>query len=175
MPGGETTRLTRPRLEQDYADWLSFSFVRNPCARLVSTFCQKIHAEPFTADNVIDGVHPGLVEMGLPLYAGMTVEDFVEVVCGLDDGATEKHLKSQTAHLYRDGRCLVTYVGRLESMAEDWRRVSAMAGLRHPLPHLNRSRHGDYTTYYRVPLLTRMVTERYQSDFANFVYDPGRL
>jgi hypothetical protein len=172
IPQGEKTRICARSLVREYADWTTFSFVRNPYARLVSTYCQKIHADAVTRGNVVGGVHRGFLELGLPMSAGMSFEEFAEVACDYDDSATEKHLKSQTHHLYRQGRLLPASVGRLENMDRDWARLVTSLGVRHPLPHLNRSRHRHWSEFYRDAALRQRVAERYRSDFENFGYDP---
>jgi hypothetical protein len=46
------------------------------------------------------------------------------------------------------GKELVDFVGRFESIHSDFEHVCAAAGIRSQLPHLNRSRHDDYRVYY---------------------------
>lgn len=174
IPHGERTRIYTRSLVHEYADWTLFSFVRNPYARLVSTYCQKINADPVTHDNIVRGVHRGFLKRGLPMFAGMSFEEFAEVACGYDDAATEKHLKSQTYHLYRKGQRYPDYIGRLENMDRDWARLAVPLGLDHSLPHLNRSRHRHWREFYRDPSLRQRVADRYANDFENFGYDPAR-
>ena len=174
IPQGEKTRIWLRSLEREYAEWTKFSFVRNPYARLVSNYCQKIHADPVTAGSIDRGVHHGFLELGLPMSAGMSFEEFAEVACDFDDVATEKHLKSQTHHLYRHGRRLPTYVGRLENMDRDWSRLVSSLDSSHPLPHLNSSRHRHWSEYYRDAALRQRIADRYRSDFENFGYDAER-
>ncbi len=174
IPDGEKTRICPRSLVHEYADWTLFSFVRNPYARLVSTYCQKIAAEPVTHGSMVHGVHRGFLERGLPMFAGMSFEEFAEVACGHDDSATEKHLKSQVYHLCRKGRRYPDYVGRLENMGRDWARLAASLGLNQALPHLNRSRHRHWREFYRDPALRQRVADRYGNDFEKFGYDPAR-
>lgn len=174
IPEGDKARICSRRLVRDYADWTTFSFVRNPYARLVSTYCQKIHPAPVTHGNIVDGVHRGFLDLGLPMSAGMSFEEFVEIACDFDDEATEKHLKSQTHHLFRHGRRLPDYVGRLETVNRDWARLITPLGLNNQLPHLNRSRHRHWSEFYRDTALRQRVADRYRSDFENFGYDLDR-
>lgn len=174
IPHGERTRVFQRSLMHEYADWTLFSFVRNPYARLVSTYCQKITADPVTHGTIVHGVHHGFLKKGLPMFAGMSFEEFAEVACDHDDAATEKHLKSQTYHLYRKGQRPPDYVGRLENMEQDWARLATPLGLDHPLPHLNRSRHRHWSEFYRDRSLRQRVADRYDNDFERFGYDPAR-
>jgi hypothetical protein len=175
FPGGRESRIPARRLAVDLSDWLKFSYVRNPYARLVSTYCDKVLPEGSTRGKVLDGVHHRFVTMGLPIYAGMPFEEFVEVVCGLDDATTEKHLKSQTWHLYRDGRRIVDEVGRVESIRDHWPRLAKRVGRPGELRRLNPSRHRHYACYYPSATLRRRVADRYQMDFVNFGYCPDRF
>ena len=174
IPQGERTRIWLRDLQREYADWTTFSFVRNPYARLVSNYCEKIRADAATVGKFVRGVHHGFHELGLPMSAGMSFEEFAEIACDYDDEATEKHLKSQTHHLYRHGRRLPDYVGRLENMEQDWARLATPLGLDHSLPHLNRSRHRHWSEFYRDAALRQRVADRYRSDFENFGYDTER-
>lgn len=174
IPQGDNTRICPRRLMREYSDWTTFSFVRNPYARLVSTYCQKIHAEPVTHGNIVEGVHHRFLELNLPMRAGMSFNEFADVACDFDDDHTEKHLKSQTHHLCRHGQLLPDYVGRLENRAQDWARLITPLGLRHELPHLNRSRHRHWSEFYGSDALRQRVADRYRSDFEQFGYDPGR-
>jgi hypothetical protein len=174
IPGGDKTRIAPRRLGGEYRHWTVFSFVRNPYARLVSTYCQKIHAEPVTGGNIVDGVHHRFLELGLPMRAGMSFEEFACVACDYDDEHTEKHLKSQSHHLYRHGQLLPGYVGRLENINQDWARLIGPLGLRHKLPHLNPSRRRHWSEFYRSDALRQRVAQRYRNDFEHFGYDPAR-
>jgi hypothetical protein len=175
FPGGRVARVPARRLADDLADWLKFSFVRNPYARLVSTYCDKIHPASSTPGKLIDGVHHRFVSMGLPVYAGMPFEEFVEVVCELDDASTEKHLKSQSWHLYRDGRCIVDEIGRVESIGQHWPRLAERVGRPPRLRHLNPSRRRHLACYYSSATVRRRVADRYRMDFENFGYRTDRF
>jgi len=171
LPGGEQQRLDIQRLERRFPGHLSFSFVRNPWARLVSVYCDKIRPEPVADDpHFPNGVHRGFVQRGLPMRAGMPFEEFAEVTCAHADEATEKHLMSQAFFLVRDGAIVPSFLGRVESMADDWRSLAAMAGFEAPVMHLNRTQHADYTSYYDGRLVN-LVGDRYRPDVEIFGYD----
>jgi hypothetical protein len=148
IPGGKQRRIDVQRLEQRFPGYLSFSFVRNPWARLVSIWCEKIQPEPVTDRYFLDGVHRGFVKCRLPMRAGMPFEEFAEVTCAYSDPKTEKHLKSQSYFLVRGGGIVPRFLGRVESMADDWRRLGDLAGFDDPVGHYNRSSHAPYESYY---------------------------
>lgn len=170
FPGGVQRRLDVRGLAARFPRHLSFSFVRNPWARLVSIYSEKILPEPVTSEFFVAGVQRCFVKHGLPLRAGMSFEEFTEIVCDLPDAETEKHLKSQSHFLVRDGAVVPRFVGRVESMADDWRRLGALAGFDFPLGHRNRTRHPPYTSFYDRRLVN-LVGDRYRNDVEIFGYD----
>jgi dermatan 4-sulfotransferase 1 len=171
IPDGRKKRMDIRRLHRAFPGYLSFSFVRNPWARLVSAYTNKIRTEKVNTDNIIDGVHHGFVRLGLPMRPGMPFEEFAEIACSVPDEATDRHLKSQCFFLVRDGTLIPRFVGRVESMGEDWRALADAAGMPETVPHLNRTRHDHYTRYYPTARLRNLVGDRYRNDIETFGYD----
>src|SRR5262249_7513372 len=67
------------------------------------------------------------------------------------------------------GRLLVDYIGHYERLDEDFAEVAAKVGIADRLPHLNRSQHKDYRTYYSDR--TRELVETYfRADVELFGY-----
>ncbi|MDB4542877.1 sulfotransferase family protein [bacterium] len=152
------------------SEWTSFSFVRNPWARLVSTYQDK--AGPQSAAWRADRSHiQGFLDAGIPIDTDMTFAEFCEVICDLSDDVTEKHLRSQTKVLMHRGSPIVSYIGRVENIKEDWLGLMAHAGLNIELLHLNKSREGHYSRYYSDKALVKMVADRYADDIRIFNYD----
>jgi hypothetical protein len=170
FPAGVQRRLDVRRLAARFPRHLSFSFVRNPWARLVSIYTEKIRPEPVTSEFFVNGVQRCFVKRGLPVRAGMGFEEFAEIACGLPDAETEKHLKSQSHFLVREGAVVPRFLGHVESMADDWRRLGTLAGFGTPLRHLNRTRHAPYTSFYDRRLVN-LVGDRYRDDVEIFGYD----
>ena len=69
LPGGVQKRLDIRKLARRYPRHLSFSFVRNPWARLVSIFSEKLRPEPVNDFYFVDGVHRCFVKHRLPVRA----------------------------------------------------------------------------------------------------------
>ncbi len=170
LPGGRQKRLDIRRLAERYPEHLSFSFVRNPWDRLVSTYSDKIRPEPVDDFYFARGVFRPFVRHGLPFRAGMPFEEFAEIACSLSDGQTEKHLKSQSHFLVRDGQVVPRFLGRLESAREDWARLGELAGFEAELPHRQLSEHPHYRGFYDARLAQR-VGDRYRVDVETFGYD----
>lgn len=125
-------------------DWFFFCFVRHPLDRIVSAWA-------FFDKNRI-GVAP------FKTWA-------LDVM-----GKQDKHWMPQ--HLYTDGFRL-DFVGKLETLSEDWRRLRELRpdmGLRETLPHLNSSPHRDWQDYM-TPKLERQLRDYYARDFELFGYE----
>ena len=69
----------------------------------------------------------------------------------------------------RDGRRLVDFVGRYESLTTDFAFVCRRIGIEAALPHVNPSRRGDYRDYYSPALADRVATA-FASDIELFGY-----
>jgi hypothetical protein len=67
------------------------------------------------------------------------------------------------------GRLLVDFVGRFESLRADFRHACARIGVAAELPHANRSRRGDYRSYYD-RRARELVGEVYREDVDFFGY-----
>jgi hypothetical protein len=168
----ELRRLRPAILSGSFEDWTTFTFVRNPWSRLVSTYRQKVAAGA-TTSRLREGVFEGFRESGIPVYSGISFAEFCEMACSFPDQATEKHLQSQSYVLMHKGAAVVKKVGRVETINEDWRCIAESAGISAELPRLNVSNaeYVHYREYYRDSRLVNLVGDRYANDVANFGYD----
>ena len=171
ISGGEKSRVRSAGLERRRPDWTVFSFVRNPWSRLVSTYCQKVDLDMANQKKMVDGVFQGFKKLGIPVHPGMPFEEFIELICDLPDENTDKHLRSQCSFLVRDGRVVPSFVGRVESMAEDWNGLMARLGLDFPMLHLNRTQHDEAGRYFKDVRLRNLVGDRYRDDVERFGYE----
>ena len=166
----ELGRAPRADIIHLEAGWTSFSFVRNPWARLVSTYQDKARGD--ANSSRMEGLHiQGFLDAVIPIDTDMSFEAFCEVVCALPDSVTEKHLRSQSSVLLHKGKPIVAFIGKVESIQSDWADLMRRVGLDINLRHLNRSRHEHYSRYYRDSNLVNRVGDRYAEDIRNFNYD----
>jgi hypothetical protein len=172
LPDAELRRLRPVSLYRSFEDWTTFTFVRNPWSRLVSTYRQKVAAGA-TTSRLREGVFEGFLESDMPVYSGIPFAEFCELACALPDRDTEKHLQSQSHVLMYKGAAVVKNVGRFETISDDWRRITEHVGISVELPRLNVSNGEDshYREYYRDSSLINLVGDRYANDVANFGYD----
>ncbi len=68
-----------------------------------------------------------------------------------------------------NGDTLVDFVGRYESLADDYAVVKERLRLSNDLPHTNRSSHTGYRNYYTTATQT-IVAERFARDIGRFKY-----
>lgn len=97
----------------------TFAFVRDPYARLVSCYRHKIERPRRQGKRV----SPIFWVYGRSFSLQMDFPTFVRAVAAVPDERAEKHFRSQTRFLFRDGLPLVDFVGRLERFEEDWAEV----------------------------------------------------
>lgn len=168
LKGGMEKKVDLGKLQDYVGKYTVFSFVRNPWARLVSAYNDKVqsgHADKTNAAkrlSVIDS----------RFCVGMQFEEFAELVCDLSDSKTEKHIKSQSYFLVRQGRLVPDFIGRIESMDSDWHRLQQQIGFSFEVGHSNRTRSkGSYRDYYKSSRIKNLVGDRYASDVDLFNYD----
>src|SRR6056297_61085 len=170
IEGAELQRMWNRDIRALDASWTSFSFVRNPWARLVSTFKDKASLDS-RSPRMVAGVFQGFIDAGISVYPNMGFAEFCEAVCAVPDAKTDKHLRSQSSFLFPDGgEPLVRVIGKVELMEADWNRVMQHAGLGFELRHLNRTQHRHYSEYFADPGLVNLVGDRYADDVRNFNY-----
>ncbi|WP_168028782.1 sulfotransferase family 2 domain-containing protein [Falsiroseomonas selenitidurans] len=151
--------------------YFTFAFVRNPWDRLVSWW------------SMIDAMRPRL-DSGAPLNAfsryvlrsARSFEEFLlhateEIV---EEGGAKSITRCQTDYLVdSQGRLLVDFVGRFETLEADFSRIAArLPQPPAPLRHMNRSRRSDYRQYY-TPRLADLVAARFSKDIERFGYRFG--
>ena len=161
--------IEKGRLTAAQTGYERFSFVRNPFARLVSCYRQKIL---FTPTPTIK--RPLYQNYFFALPTQIPFADFVARVCQIPDALADNHFKSQYALLYRDGQLRVDYVGKVEQLDRDWRPLAAKYHLEPQLVQTNITpgkpdSPRDYRLYYTEPLV-HSVYQRYQQDIETFGY-----
>jgi hypothetical protein len=117
----DTAVAIRDQYPTEFEAYFKFSFVRNPWAQMLSIFLRKKEAKGAT-------------------------ESFSDFVSAYDtvEGTVPRH-----SLFDGDGSLLVDYVGRFETLADDFETVSSSVGLPSgKLRKLNTSKSVDYRTFY---------------------------
>ena len=131
----------------------------------------KVDLEMANQAKMVDGVFQGFRKLGMTIRPDMPFAEFAEMVCELPDERTDKHLKSQSYFLVRRGEIVPDFIGKVEHMDDDWKRVMERAGIAYELPHLNRTRSKPTASYFSDSALRNMVGDRYREDVERFGYD----
>ncbi|MBL4707306.1 MAG: sulfotransferase family 2 domain-containing protein [Flavobacteriales bacterium] len=137
----------------------SFSFVRNPLDRLVSCYVQKTQMK--------DPIH-NFWKYGNLVYPNMSFTAFVSMVCKTPDYLADRHFKSQHQFLIINGDLSVDYLGKYESLKEDWKFLSEKFELP-TLVHANPSVRTGIENYYTKELAQK-AQKRYIQDIETFGY-----
>jgi hypothetical protein len=150
-----------------YGGYWRFAFVRNPWDRLVSCFCEKIrHGDD---EHFVNGVSKVLVPYGV-FHPGMTFAKFVRAVDRIPDEVADGHLRSQHTFIADpSGSLIVDYLGRFESLEDDFQAVRQRLGAEISLPHLLPSQRRGYREYYDTTT-RNLVARRYARDIQLFGY-----
>jgi hypothetical protein len=137
--------------EHRWGEFFSFAFVRNPWARMVSLYNMLL----------IDQRQRWLKDV-------RNFADFLEKPAGALKA--REHLSDQTGYVSDEqGTRIVDFIGRFESLAEDFNCVCRRLGVVAELGRMNPSLKVDYRDYY-TPQLRQLVAERYRRDIAGFGY-----
>ncbi len=140
-----------------FGEFYKFAIVRNPWDLQVSMY-HFILREPEAAK------HAQVRALG-------SFDAFVDWVLTTPDPYPKGITKLQS-EMVTDARgiLLVDFVGHYETLAEDYAHVCGVLGIDAPLPHLNRSEHRDYRTYYN-DRTRNLVAEHFRKDIELFDYE----
>lgn len=136
--------------------YYKFAFVRNPWDWQVSMYHFILH-------------EPTHVKHGLVKSFG-TFERYLEWVVAIPNpyakGATklQKEVLTDSA-----GHLLVDFVGRYETLAQDFAQICQQLDIIAQLPHVNKSTHHDYRAYYNAHT-RQLVAEHFAADITLFGY-----
>lgn len=143
---------------EDWARRFTFSFVRNPWARVASHYHFRMHTN---VTGLADG-HIGFTEWVRRAYGDRDPRYYnnplmfapqTEWLCGAD------------------GRVLVDFVGRFEQLDADFAEVCRRLGVERELPHLRRSSNSDRPYQDRYDETSReVVAEAFATDLAMWGY-----
>lgn len=138
-----------------------FAFVRDPRARLVSCWREKIcETDKLRA--------PGARPLGLSVEERASLRefgDFVQYVVRQDPATCDHHFRPQTRLVDVER---VDFVGRFENFDHDLRIVFEQLGIPAQVPHANRSSSTKLDPY--TPSLLAQVEEYYADDLQTFSY-----
>lgn len=144
----DQARRLLPR--QVYNDLFKFAFVRNPWDLLVSYYHYLLRSTGHHR-------HRRVKRLG-------GFEDYVRYEARRGKFSQKQFLTD------RRGNLLVDFVGRFESLATDFCYVCRVLGISAALPHVNRTPHQDYRSYYDKRTI-ELVAWHFREDIELFGYE----
>jgi len=148
---------TKRALADDvFERYFTFGFVRNPWDWQVSMY------HFILADDTHIHNHKVRAMGGF--------DEYLDWVVSTDKPFAKVATKWQT-HMLADanGEILVDFVGRFETLPDDFATICRTVGLDAKLPHVNKTRHRDYRSYYTAAARD-LVAEHFARDIAGFGY-----
>jgi hypothetical protein len=147
--------MRRTEVDRHVPTWRRAMFVRNPFARLVANYVY--HIKTTNLQNCAN-----MRKLGFKV--GMSFEQFLALV--LKNTEADPHFSQQCWQMDKPG-----FVGKVESMAEDWGRFGEFIGADlPPLPQRNRARQKvDYRKFYN-KRWREWVEQAYAHDLEAFGY-----
>ncbi|MBT8445756.1 MAG: sulfotransferase family 2 domain-containing protein [Gammaproteobacteria bacterium] len=132
-----------------YDSYFTFAFVRNPWDWQVSLYHfmkqSPLHPQYWLSRQFSD------------------FDDYIEWRCKSDRKLQKSFLTD--AH----GKLIVDYIGRFETLNEDFAKICDKVGIESKLPHKNRSKHEGYKKYYN-DKTRALVAEYFAEDIEFFDY-----
>lgn len=157
---------------------LRFSFVRNPYARVVSCWADKLAGKPLIAgDFFVDAYLAARQEIDPDLPAGadrtLSFPEFARFVAAMATTRHDMHFQAQDDILSMPGIKL-DLIGKVETFGADFARVldhlsASDAHRREAAVVINESHHDDWASYYTAGLAD-LVYRAYECDFDRFGY-----
>ena len=154
-----------------YSHYDLICFVRNPLARLVSCYKQRVlfyEDDPDFPEYYFKD-HPYTIKANCPF------SEFLNKVIRIPDHAADRHFKSQYASIFGKKTRTPEFIGRLENIEEDWKKVANRYDLQERLLKLN-SGHVDkqlpdkWQEFYTDEDMEK-AREKFRNDLEMFGYE----
>jgi hypothetical protein len=146
---------------KEWNNYFKFTFVRNPWDKMVSQY--------FYIQKCRGGNYDLTFREFILAFEYCTESEYI-----LGNGIAVKFNPIQLPWILDDdGNCLVDYIGRFETLQEDFNIVCDKIGVpRQQLPHENKTKHKHYTEYYDDETRS-IVARKFAGDLKRFGYKFG--
>ncbi len=142
-----------------YDNFYKFAFVRNPWDWQVSMYHFILQEASHIRHHLVESL------------AGF--DEYLEWVIDTETPYARGAAKFQKDMVTDgEGRVIVDFVGRYETLAQDFHQVCKVLDIEASPPQLNSTAHGDYRSYYN-ERTRRMVEEHFKDDIELFGYTFG--
>jgi hypothetical protein len=141
--------------ERQFNSYFKFGFVRNPWDRVVSLYRRQ---------------------EGLQMQDKMTFDEFVEWIKYSSSTCIHPvpHVNQLDWFVDPHGNVLVDFIGKFETLQNDWVKIAAKLGLPQNLPHRNKNQKAirKYTEYYS-ETTKKIIADKFRVDIEYFGYKFG--
>ena len=142
---------------QEYNDFYKFAFVRNPWDWQVSYYHFILKETTHIRHELVKNMSGGF-------------EEYLEWVIATKNPFPKGATKLQKEIIVeQNGELNIDYLGRYETINEDFNHVCRVLNLQTSLPYLNKSKHRDYRGYYS-NRTQKVVADNFQEDTELFDY-----
>jgi len=142
-----------------------FCFVRNPYARILSTYKDKVLNKAENKNYKWDGLIKNIN------LKGISFEEFVKIICKIPDKCSDIHFQS-ISYLQDLLKIKPDFIGKVETFEEDWNKINKLLGLRSAkeLGRRNQTEEFKKNGEFYNSKLKKLIYERYKEDFIRFGY-----
>lgn len=161
-------RFARPAEADEY---LCFSFFRNPVERLLSCYRDKLRMDASAKGSTV--LHRRFHRTLFRLAGGVDTRDqrtpfvdFARAVSRIPDALSDRHFASQSPLHSAVSASPSHFVGKLETLAEDWQVLAQKTGL----PDLPVSNSSHSLAQEIDPEALQYIVRRYRADFSTLDY-----
>lgn len=154
-----------------YSHYDLICFVRNPLARLVSCYEERV---------LHDGKNPDFskyyfADYPISIPANCSFSEFAHRVSKIPNHAADRHFKSQYHSILKYKKRRPDFIGKLENISEDWKKVADRYDFPKKLLKLNkREKPASLPSNYRDLYSSadkKVVNEKYKNDLVFFGYE----
>ncbi|MES0490785.1 MAG: sulfotransferase family 2 domain-containing protein [Leptospirales bacterium] len=148
IPHLDILQIKEKTPETVFNSYYKFGFVRNPWDRTVSLYQRKnVHKQE-------------------------TFEDFVTWIQNSSDTCQYPRAHKNQLDWFTDakGNVIVDYIGKFETLHEDWTKIKVNLNCEQDLPHVNIKPHSHFSSYY-TPETVEIIREKFKVDIEYFGYE----
>ena len=163
--GHENAQFYKCLFGKSFDSYYKFAFVRNPYTRLVSAY------EYVKNGNSAFGGDKLFKKQVLDKYE--TFDDFVQFWLKDNFHKSRPHFRTQFSYINLNGKVVVDFLGRYETLNEDFQKVAEHLNIETNLPTENVTQYDKrsyYEKYYSNEKTVAVVQKIYSDDFETFGY-----
>lgn len=143
-------------IEKQFNSYFKFGFVRNPWDRVVSLYYRK---------------------EGIKMVDRITFDEFVSWIQYSSDTSIHTSVHKNQLDWFTDenGKVIVDFIGKFESLEDDYEIIMKKLGIDKELPHVNNGKNNKlhYAEYYSSKTKD-IIAEKFKVDIEYFGYEFGK-